>query len=121
MRPGFFCAQSARSRAERGSAFASLIRALSYTNTICAMRHGTASPSTGVVKSITLERLLTVSTYLKFGSACVTGPYSSFCVFRLRKFGPLIQIRSTVPSVSRPAAFSAITRVTASDVSFSRT
>ena len=39
----------------------------------------------------------------------------------LRKFGPLIQIRSTVPSALRPAAFSVMTRVTASAVSLSLT
>ena len=38
-----------------------------------------------------------------------------------RKFGPLIQMRSTVPSLLRPAAFSATTRVTASEVSLRRT
>ena len=38
-----------------------------------------------------------------------------------RKLGPLIQIRSTEPSRLRPADFSAITRVTASAVSLSRT
>ena len=37
-----------------------------------------------------------------------------------RKFGPLIQIRSTVPPSLRPADFSAITRVTASEVSLRR-
>ena len=38
-----------------------------------------------------------------------------------KKFGPLSQIRSTVPPSLRPADFSAITRVTASEVSFRRT
>ena len=78
-------------------------------------------PSTGIVKSTTLERMRTVSTLAYAGSACVNGPYSSDCCFIARKLGPLIQIRSTRPPVSRPAAFSATTRVTASAVSLSFT
>ena len=89
--------------------------------TICAIRHGTANPSTGVVKSITLERLLVVSIRPALGSSGVTGPNSRPCCFMVRKFGPFSQIRSTVPSLLRPAVFSATTRVTASAVSLSRT
>ena len=41
------------------------------------------------------------------------------CCFNARKFGPLIQMRSTVPPGVATRAFSATTRVTASAVSFS--
>ena len=70
---------------------------------------------------MTLERFVVVSTKPMFGSSEVTGPYNRPCSFIDRKLGPLIQTRSTVPSLWRPAVFSAMTRVTASAVSFRRT
>ncbi len=58
-RPGLAFAQASSSGTERGG---SLTRRPSQTNTICARRHGEAMPSTGTVKSTTLERTFVVST-----------------------------------------------------------
>ena len=73
-RPGWRRAHTSNAGAERGTSAALRMRAESYTNTICAMSHGTAMPSTGVVKSMTFERLCVVSTKRSLGRACVTGP-----------------------------------------------
>ena len=66
---------------------------------------------------MTVVGLPTVSTRDVLGSRWVKGPKSSPCSFIARKFSPLIQIKSIEPPVCRPAAFSATTRATASEVS----
>ncbi len=85
------------------------------------MPQGLSSPSVGMVKSTSVVGWPSVSTSAKLGSSWVNGPWSRPCSFIAAKFSPLIQIRSTVPPASRPAAFSAATRATASPVSVSLT
>src|SRR4030095_15070306 len=60
-----------------------------------------------------------MSTFPKLGSRLVNGPNSRPCDLSAAKFSPLIQMRSTLPPASWPAAFSATMRETASAASAS--
>ena len=80
------------------------------------------NPATGEVVSLVHEAdAALVDDAVQAARRALKGPYSSPCDFIARKLGPFSQIRSTLPPLSRPAPFSASTRVTASEVSFSLT
>ena len=82
------------------------------------MPQGDSKPSVGTEKSTKVVGLPTVSTHWKLGSCWANGADSKPSRFMAAKFSPLIQIRSTVPSVAlRPACFSARTRLTTSAAS----
>ncbi|EWS62473.1 hypothetical protein Y695_04300 [Hydrogenophaga sp. T4] len=85
----------------------------------CAAPQGASKPSVGTEKS--LRTGLFRSTAPQLGRLSAQGPNSRPPCFRLRKFSPLTQIRSTEPSVRRPAATSVCTRLTTSAASVTLT
>ena len=85
------------------------------------MAQGDSMPLVGTVKSLATDGLPATSTSGQFGKAVANGPNNNPALCIAAKFSPLIQIRSTAPFRSLPAALSATTRATASAVDASLT